>query len=348
MKSNIINLASVWILILSFFLNSCSTNTYIQITGFAQGGTYRVVLDASKTDKSAQQLKSSIDSILKKVDFALSGYNKASLLSKFNRGEAFDSSSVEAKLFYDLCEYGKILAKETDGAVDVWAAPIFNLWGFGFTRDSLPSQNQIDEALQQSFKREMLNFNAVAQGYSCDLIADFLFANSVESMLIDVGGEIFTSGLNPHGKSWTIAVDAPIDGNNTPGENMQAVLSLPKGPYGVVTSGNYRKFYIKDGKKYAHTIDPRNGYPVQHNLLSATFISKVQSKEKCIGNAAVADAMATYCMVIGLEQAKSFILSNGNYEAFLIYNEDGKLKTWASPGLIEEITESELIRYTIR
>ena len=142
-------------------------------------------------------------------------------------------------------------------------------------------------------------------------------------MMVDIG-EIYCDGVNPAGKRWTIGIDSPVDGNNQPGENLQAVFSVPDGPHGVVTSGNYRKFYVKDGKKYAHTVDPRTGYPVSHTLLSATILAP---------DATLADAYATYCMVIGLDEAKAFIESREDLEGCLVYDLDGEFVTWCSEGL---------------
>jgi len=139
---------------------------------------------------------------------------------------------------------------------------------------------------------------------------------------VDIG-EIFCQGRNPSGKPWTIGVDRPEDGNMTPGANLQAVFQASGAPQGIVTSGNYRKFYIRDGRKYAHTIDPRTGYPVSHNLLSATLVAPT---------AMDADAYATYCMVIGLAEAQAFILGRDDLEGYLIYDEDGQMKSWSSPG----------------
>jgi thiamine biosynthesis lipoprotein len=143
-------------------------------------------------------------------------------------------------------------------------------------------------------------------------------------MMVDIG-EIFCDGVNPSGRQWTIGIDSPVDGNDTPGENIQAIFKVPSGPHGVVTSGNYRKFYVKDGRKYAHTVDPRTGYPVSHSLLSATIVAP---------DALSADAYATYCMVIGLEESKRFISSRPDLECCLIYDDDGIFRTWCSDGFI--------------
>jgi thiamine biosynthesis lipoprotein len=124
-----------------------------------------------------------------------------------------------------------------------------------------------------------------------------------------------------------LGIDRPVDGNNDPGSQIQGIFRAPEGPHGIVTSGNYRKFYVRDGKKYAHTIDPRTGYPVEHSLLSATIVAE---------NATLADAYATYCMVIGLEEAIDFLSSRPDLEGCLIYDEEGTFKTWCSDGFVLE------------
>ena len=245
--------------------------------------------------------------------------------------------------------YGKAYSyyEETGGALDVASGPLFNIWGFGFTRDSLPSGDVVAETLASCGMkrlrdsipeglisgndllmapgpRPVLNFNAIAQGYSCDKVASYLHGMGVKDMLVDIG-EIYCEGVNPAGKPWKIGIDRPVDGNNSPGADLDGVWESGGKACGIVTSGNYRKFYVRDGRKYSHTIDPRTGWPVEHNLLSATIVAP---------NATDADAYATYCMVIGMEAAREFILSNaGRIEGYLIYSdENGEMQEWASSG----------------
>ena len=154
----------------------------------------------------------------------------------------------------------------------------------------------------------ILNFNAIAQGYSCDLVFDMLRGLGVTDMLVDIG-EIRCCGLNPLGNGWTVGIDNPVDGNDKPGEDIRQVWTSDGGDHGVVTSGNYRKFYVRDGKKYSHTIDPRTGRPVEHNLLSATVVAPT---------AAEADALATVFMVIGFDAARDFLETRPDLEAYLI------------------------------
>ena len=317
---------------------------YMTITGYAQGGTYAVKLNMKGVDAKPEEIRDSVDSILKNIDNSLSGYNRNSLLSRFNAGDRILPDS----LFIDIYSLSYDIYEETEGVVDVASAPLFDLWGFGFTRDSLPSAAEVSEVLadcgMSRLERDLfsachpdgtldasiilkedgtpakLNFNAIAQGYSCDVVARYLYSIGVKDMMVDIG-EIFCDGRNPSGEPWTLGIDKPVDGNDERGAQMQGIFRAPEGPHGIVTSGNYRKFYIRDGRKYAHTIDPRTGYPVSHSLLSATIVAP---------DATTADAYATYCMAVGLEEAKSLLNSRPELEGCLIYDEDGVFRTWCS------------------
>lgn len=300
---------------------SCNRDTYVQITGYAQGGTYSVKCKVPGRYGSTwvNSAKKGIDSVLVCIDNSVSGYNKASLLSKLNSGVAIaDDGSAEYRVLQELTAYCDSLYTATGGALDTRAAALFDVWGFGFKSGEMPSA---DEVASAAADRSRMNFNAVAQGYSADKVAAYLAGLGVTDMLVDVGGEMYCSGFNPKGSGWTIGIDAPIDGNMNPGEYMQGIFTVdPGAKCGVVTSGNYRKFYVRDGVKYSHTIDPRTQAPVQHNLLSATIIAPTS---------ALADALATYCMVIGMEEARSFIQNRADLEACLISSDE----VWCSPGL---------------
>lgn len=323
--------------------SACSErDRYVAVTGFAQGGNYSVKFNMAGVTESRERIGEAIDSILILVDTTLSGYNKSSLLSRFNSGETI----VPNELFCDIYSYCYDIYEETDGCVDVASGPLFDIWGFGFSSDSLPSDDLVKETLATCGLSRLprtltpgaplsggntcssyeplpkLNFNAVAQGYTCDLVAGYLRSIGVKDMLVDIG-EIYCQGMNPSGRGWTIGVDRPVDGNETPGADLDGIWTSEGLSCGIVTSGNYRKFYVRDGLKYAHTIDPRTGYPVQHQLLSATITA---------GSGAAADAYATYCMVIGLDQAKAFIESRTDIEGYLIYDTGEGMKEWASEG----------------
>ena len=323
-------------------LCACSgRGRYVAVTGYAQGGTYSVKFNTSGVRVPREEIAAAIDSILILVDTTLSGYNKASQLSRFNAGEVI----VPNGLFSDIYSFSRDIWTETDGCVDVAAGPLFDIWGFGFSSDSLPSDDKVRatmeacgmgrlgdsiapgvpldaSALAAGESPALLNFNAVAQGYTCDLVADYLKSIGVTDMLVDIG-EIYCAGLNPSGRDWSIGVDRPVDGNETPGADLDGIWVSGGQSCGIVTSGNYRKFYVRDGRKYSHTIDPRSGYPVDDSLLSATIVAPT---------AAAADAYATYCMVLGFDEARAFIESRPDLEGYLIYDLDGTMTEWASPG----------------
>ena len=302
------------ILVAACLLAGCKRDSYAVFTGYAQGGTYSVKADLTGVGVPREEIGARIDAILDSIDFSLSGYNKASLLTRFNAGEEI----VPDRFFSEVRALSEQYRAQTGGAFDCASAPLFDIWGFGFTSDSLPDPARVQAALAACKDEKVLNFNAIAQGYTCDVVADYLHSLGVHNMLVDIG-EIYCEGLNPSGRGWTIGVDNPVDGNDTPGEDIRGIWQSDGGACGIVTSGNYRKFYVKDGRKYAHTIDPRTGYPVEHGLLSATVVAPT---------AAEADALATACMVLGPDAAKELILSRPELEGYLITDTG----TWTSDG----------------
>ncbi len=327
-------------LLLAFITTGCSRSTadYRTIDGFAQGGTFHLVYEETP-QTAGLNLPDSLQKWFSLIDKSLSGYDSTSTVSKINRGE----NPPLDTLFIECFNLSKEVYAATAGAFDISAAPLFDIWGFGFRTGEKPSQEKIDSIkqfvgmdklsivldsasnesyLQKADPRMKVNFNAIAQGYTCDYICGNLEKMGIHNYLLEVGGEIMCKGKNRKGKEWSIAIDKPIDGNFIPGESVQAVIELSG--KGLVTSGNYRKFYIKDGEKFSHTIDPETGCPVKHNLLSATVIAPT---------AAMADAYATYLMVIGLEEAKAFISSAEDMDALLVYGEQDNLKVFATGGI---------------
>ena len=335
-------------------LVSCtSRDRYMTFSGFAQGGTYTVKLNLNGVEEKPEVIRDSVEALLQQIDLSLSGYNKNSILSRFNAGE----NVIPDSLFLDIYPHAYRIYKVTDGIVDAAAGPLFDIWGFGFKSGELPDDQSVAQTvatcgtkrLKCDMKMQLsrdgvlvpasllkdglkdntlpkLNYNAIAQGYSCDVVARYLYSIGVKDMMVDIG-EIFCDGVNPSGQPWTLGIDRPTDGNNELGADIQGIFRVPTGPHGVVTSGNYRKFYVKEGRKYAHTINPLTGYPVDHNLLSATIVAP---------DAMMADAYATYCMVIGLEAARQFIESDPELEGCLIYDDNGTFASWTSSGFVLE------------
>ncbi len=335
--------------LLFFASSSCSQRpSYSRIEGFAQGGTYHIIY-SSPADKGItnDSVLFLVSGILRDIDFSISGYNKASLLSRFNAG----TECIPDRYMTEAFIISRQIWEETGGLFDISGGPLFDFWGFGFADpallDSLKvdgnTARKVDSLLQftgmegirlengrlvKDDPRARLNFNAIAQGYTCDVIAKALDSLGVNDYLVEVGMEIVCKGMNASGKPWRIAIDAPVDGSQTAGENIQDILELSG--CAIVTSGNYRKFHIIDGEKYSHSINPVTGYPSRHNLLSATVIisgdttsadssgNKKYTPEQYPG--AYADAYATYCMVIGKDAAENFIRSRHNLKGYLIYS----------------------------
>ena len=304
---------------------------YVRIEGFAQGSTYHVICHPVK-GMNAASLQARFDARLQEIDQSLSGYNKGSLLSRLNAGEDLPLDG----LFIECFERSKEIWAESGGAFDPSAAPLFDLWGFGFSNKGQVSDAAIDSILAfvgmdlltleeradgthlvKADPRCQLNFNAIAQGYSCDVVARILDSLGCGDYMVDIGREIRCKGRNAAGEKWRIGLDRPSDGNMEEGKDLQAILHVSD--CGIVTSGNYRKFYVEDGRKYAHTIDPVSGRPVSHNLLSATVIA---------ADATTADAYATWLMVIGLDRARQFLDDRPELEALLVYEQDGKMENY--------------------
>jgi len=333
-------LALLFILLAAACTNA--PNQYVQIDGIAQGGNYAVKMNMKDVNVPLQTIQDSIAALLHQIDTTLSGYNKKSVLSRFNAGEKVRSNSM----FLEVYRIGYRLWERSGGALDFAAAPLYDAWGFGFRSSSFPTDEEIKDLLARcgmghlpselpvtdgyidpaAMGYPQLNYNAIAQGYSCDIIAQYLYSIGVKDMLVDIG-EIWCDGLNPSGKPWTVGVDRPVEhsGEDDGSFALSGVWQSDGRPSGIVTSGNYRKFFVRDGRKYAHTINPRSGYPVEHNLLSATVVSNT--------SAADSDAIATWCMVVGLQSAQVLILGDPNLEGYLIYTDsNGEMKEWASPG----------------
>ena len=313
---------------------------YNNFAGYAQGTTYSVIFENNGKLK-APDLKSEAEKILHNFDMSLSLYVDSSILSKVNRNEEVILDTYFTEAFRKSVEITKL----TDGAFDITVGPLVKAWGFGpdehknmseTKRDSLLKLIGMDKVKIISGKvvkadpRINLDFNAIAQGYSVDVISKYFDGLGIESYLIEIGGEVRVKG-DKGGVLWRIGIDKPIDNNMLPGNDLQAVISLKD--RSLATSGNYRKFYIENGIKYSHTIDPRTGYPANNQLLSATIIA-----DEC----ATADGIATACMVMGKDRTIEFLGSHPEFEAFLVYSDDkGNFKTWMSENLKQFISEPE-------
>lgn len=317
-----------------FIIRQQRSMPYQHDEGFVFGTVYHV------TYQSNENLQKEIEAELKKVDNSLSTFNKNSTISAVNQNKPVELD----KMFVDVFTLAEQVAKETDGAFDITVAPMVNLWGFGFKHGTNPTQHVVDSIktfvgyekvhlrgnrIVKDDPRTMLDCSAIAKGYGVDVVARFLRREGINNFIVEIGGEIVSHGLSEKRLPWKIGVTKPVDDSLQLNQRFQTIINVKD--KAMATSGNYRNFYYKNGRKYAHTIDPRTGYPVQHNILSATVLAD---------NCATADAYATSMMVMGLDKAKKLLENHPELMAYIIYSgKDGSNLVWYSPKMKEKIAE---------
>jgi thiamine biosynthesis lipoprotein len=310
-------------------------NNTITISGAAQGTSYHITYVAGQHSN----YREAFDSIFKKIDLSLSTYNPASIISKINRN---DPAVKVDDYFSEVFNKSMEVSEKTRGLFDVTVAPLINAYGFGFTKkerinnvliDSLlrfvgyNKLRLVDNKIVKQIPQVMVDFNAIAQGYTVDVLASFLESKGIKNYMVEVGGELRAKGTKLNDSSWTVGIEQP-DESLSEGESLFAVISIKD--KSLATSGNYKKFYVEEGKKYAHIINPFTGYPAKHNLLSATVIAR-----DCM----TADAYATSFMVMGLEKSKQFLSDHKDLglEVFFIYDENGVSKKFTSENFDENV-----------
>ena len=307
-------------------------------SGQAQGTTYSVVYFAPAN----MYLDDTIQKILQYFDKSLSSYIGNSIISRINSNDTLVQTD---ELFNDVFILSKDIFRLSDGAFDITVAPLVNAWGFGWKKNKFPDKHVIDSIMEfvgmdkvkldknriiKTDPRVQIDVNAVAQGYSVDIIARFLEKEGIGNYLVEVGGEVKCKGTKEKNKPWRIGIEKPDENNDIYDRPLQATVKLKN--KSLATSGNYRKFYEKNGVKFVHTINPKTGKTIQSNLLSASVIA-----DDC----AKADALATTFMVLGLEKSTELVKTLPDIEVYFIYSDEkGAFKTWSTTGfqnLVEEI-----------
>ncbi|MFC2112733.1 FAD:protein FMN transferase [Bacteroidota bacterium] len=312
---------------------------WIKLSGYTQGTTYNITYQSP----DSTNYQENIETILAGFDLSLSTYMDSSLISRFNQGEM----GLNPDTYFETCfNCAEEVNKATGGAFDITIAPVVNAWGFGFTEAAEVDSFMISSLLEYVGMEKvgieegiivkhkdgvMLDMNAIAQGYSVDVLAGFLEGEGLKNYLVEIGGEVKTRGRNPRGTGWKVGIDRPIEGLQIPGVDLQAIIEITD--LSLATSGNYRKFYEKNGMKYSHTIDPKTGYPVHHGLLSATVLA-----DDCMR----ADAYATSFMVMGFEKSREFLINQDELDVYLIYNnEEGEYSIWYTDGLEDNLIKGK-------
>ena len=281
----------------------------------------------------SNDLKADIEAELQKVDASLSMFNPASTISKINKGETDETD----EMLSEVLRLSFTVNKATDGAFDPTVAPLVNAWGFGFKSGEMPNSSQVDSLLSlvglfhiqlqdgkliKDNPLSILDFSAIAKGYGVDRAADVLRGKGIKNFMVEIGGEVVTEGVNEKREAWRIGINKPDDDSTSINTELQDIIALSG--KAIATSGNYRNYYIKDGRKIAHTINPKTGYPAQQDILSSTVMAP---------SCAEADAFATAFMVLGLEGAKQVLQRQSQLDAYFIYTDNqGEYQTWCTQG----------------
>lgn len=304
---------------------------YRQMEGKVYGTYYHISYQSEKDWEP--ELKAAME----RVNASLSMFDPASVVARLNRNE---SDSVDA-VFCRMYRMAEKVYRISGGAFDITVGPLTNAWGFGFKEEEFPDSLRIDSLrrwvgmdklrlcggrLEKKYPQSVIDASSIAKGLGVDLVAETLEEKRVENYMVEIGGEIRARGKSGKNRPWRIGIDRPEDDVTAQQRELQLVMEITGGA--LATSGNYRNFYIHEGKKYAHTIDPLTGYPVQTEVLSASVYAP-----SCME----ADAFATAFMVSGLEKAKKIVQEYAELEACFVYEKDGELKTWMSEGMEQKI-----------
>ena len=282
--------------VLFAFRDETPKTQYFKHQGFVFGTYYNIRYSATENREEA---------ILKRLDEfdkSLSTFNPHSTISVLNQGR----DTVWDADFTEMYQCAQEINRLSHGAFDITVAPLVNAWGFGFTNRETVTPELIDSLRRV---KNVLDASAIAKGQACDVVAQLLKENGSENYLVDIGGEVVLHGVNDQGEPWRVGITKPVD--DPTGEKSEIQEVIASTDLCMATSGNYRQFYYENGLRRSHTIDPRTGYPVNHNLLSATVIAP-----SCMR----ADALATACMVLGVDSAMMLVESLPETECYLIYS----------------------------
>jgi len=312
---------------------------YQKIAGFAQGTSYHITYENSNNkDYSAD-----IDSILKTFNKSLSVYDSTSIISRINN----DDPTVEADdWFVNVFNKSTEVNALSRGAFDITVGPVVHAWGFGNAPLAKHDTAYIDSLLQfvgmekvklvghkiiKKYPGVKIDVDALAQGYSVDVVCDFFKSKGIKNYVVEIGGEVRAKGTNAKGKLWRIGIDRPSEGNMSPGNDLQAIIEINN--KSLSTSGNYRKFFVEKGVKYAHTIDPKTGFPARNTLLSASVIC-----DDCM----TADAWATAFMVLGVDKSKEILPNLKGIDVYFVYsNSKGDFEIFYSEGVKKMLVKKE-------
>ncbi len=314
----------------AFLIQSCTPKAEYT---FLEGEIFGTYYHITYLHPQGKDLQEGIAEVFADLNHSLSTYDPNSVISKVNKNEETELDPYFVTVF----NKGEQISKITNGAFDMTVAPMVNVWGFGFKNKEQVSAELIDSlkqltgyqkirlkngAIVKDHPNTMLDASAIAKGFGVDAVAAYVRDQGCTNYMVEIGGEVVAHGTNPKGNAWSIGISKPDDEIFFKDQQLQAIVGLTN--QALATSGNYRNFYIEDGKKYAHTIDPKTGYPVQHSLLSTTVLA-----DSCM----TADAYATAFMVMGLEKSIEVARQVSEIEVYFIYaDEEGNYQSYISDG----------------
>ncbi len=327
----------LFILFLSLsFVNCSQPAAYFYNEGFIYGTIYHIVYEHPEGEDLHDEIKKDLN----QYNRIFSTYDSTSVISKVNNNKPVELH----ELFVECYKRSMEISEITGGAFDITAGPMVNAWGFGpelrrqMTPEKIDSLKMItgyekvslqDGKIVKESPQMKLDMSAVAKGYTCDLIGQFLADKGCQNYMVEIGGEVVAKGINEKGRTWTIGISKPEESAFFASNDIQAKVKLPE--HALATSGNYRNFYEEDGKRYAHTIDPKTGYPVQHSLLSTTVLA-----DNCMD----ADAFATAFMVLGLEKSIEIANNHSELKVYFIYSGEGEEnQVYMSESFMEHLSE---------
>ncbi|PWW16141.1 MULTISPECIES: FAD:protein FMN transferase [Pseudidiomarina] len=314
MKTTSSSMLRVWLALvgLAFFVSCTHAPQQLAVSGKTMGTTYHISYVTANPQHSPEQVKQRVDAVLEQINSQMSTYDPQSELSLFNSRQTTEPVVISRSL-ETVIRRALEIANETDGVLDVTVGPLVNLWGFGplAKPERKPTEAELQAMLDEvgyqhvhvenhqlrKAKPEIyIDLSTIAKGYGVDRVAVLLEQMEITNYLVEIGGEMRTRGTKPGNQPWRIAIEKPV----TSERSVQRVIE--PGDAGIATSGDYRNYYEEDGVRYSHIIDPRTGYPIQHNLVSVTVVAPTSMD---------ADAYATALTVMGPEQALAFAEQKG-------------------------------------
>lgn len=321
MKWLLISFPIIIICLASLSFQGARQNNF-KIKGRAQGTSYQISYYHSNEVVSKYQ----IDSILERIDYSMSLFRPNSLISQFNKSPKAGKLDMH---FLNVMQNAFLINKDTKGIFDVTVEPLLDAWGFSvIKRDSLPTKKKINTLLpligmdkikidgNRLIKEQaavQINVNGIAQGYTVDVLADFLKEHGIRNFFIELGGEIRAEGRKPDNSQFMIGIEGPLtEGVNNVGIKHRIYLE----DMAVTTSGGYNQFVRKDDKQYIHILNPTTGFPIESDILSITVLAK---------DAVTADGYDNALMAMGMKEALKFLHSRPEIDAYIVYRTSDRI-----------------------